>query len=275
MCIRFFIAVAFGTLEQLGYDDSMSCFIDDAGIVQYKLVLDATVYVTMKLLSDHRADTISGRSTRVWEAYQEGDPERVPVVVKDLWMPADAAQEGNQLLELREKLRALEEPGTPLPPGDYFLTVLAHGFVRTPDGADDHTLDVVMRGCLPPVKSAQRTPRKHYRIVFKEVGVPIDRLSTISEIMHALADATRGMNMVLFLLGLPLIVLTALSLLHRLGLVHRDVSTGNVLLVNGVGKLSDLEYMKSYKELSPPDPDDSLVVCQVALCNISFSLISH
>ncbi|KAJ7164895.1 hypothetical protein C8R46DRAFT_300333 [Mycena filopes] len=240
--VRFVVAIAFATPEQLGYDESASCFLDDAGAVQYKLTVDQTVYITTKVLSDHRSDTIHGRSTRVWAAYREGDPERVPVVIKDLWMPADAAEEGVQLMELRDKLATLEDPATPLQPGDYFLTVLAHGFVQTTDGLDDHTLDVVMRGCMPPLKSAQHTPRKHYRIVFEEVGVPIDKLSTISEVMHALADATR-----------------ALSLLHRLGLVHRDVSAGNILLVNGVGKLSDLEYMKSFQESSPPDPDDCLV----------------
>ncbi|KAJ7178039.1 hypothetical protein C8R46DRAFT_942976 [Mycena filopes] len=240
--VRFVVAIAFATPEQLGYDDSSSCFLDDAGAVQYKLNVDQTAYVTTKVLSDHRSDTIHGRSTRVWAAYREGDPERVPVVIKDLWMPVDAAEEGVQLMELRDKLATLEDPATPLQPGDYFLTVLAHGFVKTADGLDDHTLDVVMRGCLPPLKIAQRTPRKHYRIVFEEVGVPIDKLSTISEVMYALADATR-----------------ALSLLHRLGLVHRDVSAGNILLFNGVGKLSDLEYMKSFKELAPADPDDSFV----------------
>ncbi|KAJ7756980.1 hypothetical protein B0H16DRAFT_1721448 [Mycena metata] len=48
--------------------------------------------------------------------------------------------------------------------------------------------------------------------------------------MRALADATH-----------------ALRLLYRMGLVHRDVSAGNILLVDGVGKLSDLEYLKSFK----------------------------
>ncbi|KAJ7721006.1 hypothetical protein B0H16DRAFT_1792000 [Mycena metata] len=227
---------------QLGYDDSASCFIDGTGTVQYRLVVYQTVYITTKVLSDHRSETVCGRSTRVWEGYREGDPQCAPVVVKDLWIPVHAAQEGIQLMELRDKLETLEDPPTPLPPGDYFLTVLAHGFVRTSAGVEDDILDVIMRGCLPPIESAHHAPRKHYRIVFKEVGVPIDKLSTISEIRHTLADATR-----------------ALSLLHRLGLVHRDVSAGNILLVNGVGKLSDLESMKSFRDLSPPDPEDCLV----------------
>ena len=35
-----------------------------------------------------------------------------------------------------------------------------------------------------------------------------------------------------------------LSVLHEHGFVHRDISTSNILLVNGVAKLADLEYVK-------------------------------
>jgi serine/threonine protein kinase len=32
--------------------------------------------------------------------------------------------------------------------------------------------------------------------------------------------------------------------MHKYGYVHRDISTGNILLHEGQGKLSDLEYAK-------------------------------
>jgi hypothetical protein len=32
----------------------------------------------------------------------------------------------------------------------------------------------------------------------------------------------------------------------RAGYVHRDISTGNVLVVNGGGRLSDFEYVKPF-----------------------------
>jgi serine/threonine protein kinase len=42
----------------------------------------------------------------------------------------------------------------------------------------------------------------------------------------------------------------ALQLLHQYGWVHRDVSCGNLLVFDGGGKLSDLEYTKKMSQES-------------------------
>ncbi|KAJ6511298.1 hypothetical protein C8R47DRAFT_1314307 [Mycena vitilis] len=167
--IQIFLRLAFATQEQLGYDTTMSRFIDDAGSTQMKITVAGTAYITKKLLSDQRADAVCGRTTRVWEAYREDDPARTSVALKDLWSSVDTVQEGSQLLELHNQLRSLADPATPRPPAEYFLTVLDHGFVQTSDGVDDHTSDVMTRGSRPPTGMPHH-PRKHYRIVFKEVG---------------------------------------------------------------------------------------------------------
>ncbi|KAJ7164932.1 hypothetical protein C8R46DRAFT_1097653 [Mycena filopes] len=242
--IQVFLSLAFASPEQLGYDTTMSHFIDEAGKAQIKLKVAATVYVTKKLLSDAHSDAVCGRTTRVWEAYREDDPSRLSVAVKDLWTAADAIEEGVQLMELHDKVNALPDSGTENP-ARYFLTVLDHGFVQTSDGVDDHTIAVMTRGFLPPV-AAPEPPRKHYRIVFKEVGTPIHGLKSLSEVMRALADATQ-----------------ALRLLYRLGLVHRDVSAGNILLVDGLGKLSDLEFARPFKGPSSERPGD----CSIGTAN--------
>ena len=39
---------------------------------------------------------------------------------------------------------------------------------------------------------------------------------------------------------------TALQVLQAMDIVHRDVSTGNVMWVDGVGKLMDLEFCIEY-----------------------------
>jgi tRNA A-37 threonylcarbamoyl transferase component Bud32 len=42
--------------------------------------------------------------------------------------------------------------------------------------------------------------------------------------------------------------------MHKLGYVHRDVSTGNVLLWEGGGILSDLESVKKAADLTAHEP---------------------
>jgi serine/threonine protein kinase len=42
-----------------------------------------------------------------------------------------------------------------------------------------------------------------------------------------------------------------LTTLHKYGIVHRDISAGNVLEFNGNGKLSDLEYAIKMNDESP------------------------
>ncbi|KAK7042396.1 hypothetical protein R3P38DRAFT_2890283 [Favolaschia claudopus] len=226
--IRVVLRLAFATPEQLGYDMTVSHF-ETPDRAHIRLTVGDSVYITTRLLSDHGKGSICGRATRVWEAYREDDPKRTSVALKDVWVAVDAVQEGHQLLELHEKLRGLKlHPGLPHPPERYFLTLVEHNFVQTSDGVDDDTL-LMTRGATPQGLSFRCL--KHYRIVFEEVGTPIHRLETLSEVMRSLADAIR-----------------ALQLLHQLGLVHRDVSAGNILVVDGVGRLTDLEFMRSYRE---------------------------
>ncbi|KAK7042394.1 hypothetical protein R3P38DRAFT_2890270 [Favolaschia claudopus] len=234
--IQLFLRLAFATPEQLGCDTTMSYLVDSTGCPQMALKVGDIVYITKRLLSDHRSEVNCGRATRVWEAFREDDPQRTPVAVKDLWMPAYAAQEGNQLMELHEKLRGLTHLCLPYPPSRYFLTVAERGFVPTSDGVDDDTL-LMLGGSMPHGLSASRL--KHYRIVFQQVGTPIHSLNSLSEVMRALADATR-----------------ALQLLYQLGFVHRDVSAGNILVVDGVGTLTDLEFMRPYKGRVTFSPSD-------------------
>ncbi|KAJ7604112.1 hypothetical protein DFH06DRAFT_1114004, partial [Mycena polygramma] len=51
--------------EQLGFDSSISQ-VEIEETVQYKISLNGKVYVTICPLADYRADSIQGRSTRVW-----------------------------------------------------------------------------------------------------------------------------------------------------------------------------------------------------------------
>jgi hypothetical protein len=95
--------------------------------------------------------------------------------------------------------------------------------------------------------------RQHYRIVFKEVGETVSNMKNRKDMFLAIRGALNGEYVFLFLLGecLVLIGFIATEAMHELGYVHRDISAGNVLLVDPEespsgalkrGVLADLEY---------------------------------
>ncbi|KAI6032149.1 hypothetical protein PISMIDRAFT_640669, partial [Pisolithus microcarpus 441] len=70
--------------------------------------------------------------------------------------------------------------------------------------------------------------KKHYHLVFKEVCQPIHNLKRLDIMFKTLMDVHK-----------------ALELLHSIGWVHCDISTGKVLCWGKMGKLGDLEHAKS------------------------------
>jgi hypothetical protein len=102
-----------------------------------------------------------------------------------------------------------------------------------------------------PVKPSNFHPRRHDRTVFNEVGTPLHDLDNLLDLFRGLADATIGKISVDFELNMLLTsdLTVALEMIHRLKRVHRDVSTGNILLYQGMGRLLDLEFLKEFSSL--------------------------
>jgi Fungal protein kinase len=111
-----------------------------------------------------------------------------------------------------------------------------------------------------PIKRSNLHPRRHDRTVFNEVGTPLHDLDNLSDLFRGLADVTIGKISVDFVLNILLTsdLTLALEIIHRLKCVHRDISTGNILLYQGVGRLSDLEFLK---ELSSLQSHEVKTVC--------------
>lgn len=82
-------------------------------------------------------------------------------------------------------------------------------------------------------------PHEYKRIFFMDIGVPVHDLRNYSDVWTALEGGSE-----------------ALHALHLGRLVHRDISSANILLVDdGTGKrgvLMDLEYVKKVDNDSPP-----------------------
>ncbi|KAH9476740.1 hypothetical protein JR316_0010655 [Psilocybe cubensis] len=88
-----------------------------------------------------------------------------------------------------------------------------------------------------PVVPRKYSPKRQYRVLFKEVCKTSGRLATLGEVVNVLLQ-----------------ILTPIQLLFCAGWVHRDISSGNILAFKKnleskgpwLAKLSDLEYAKKF-----------------------------
>ncbi|KAI3597567.1 other 1 protein kinase [Moniliophthora roreri] len=150
-----------------------------------------------------------GRSTRGFEVVDESGNK---VYLKDTWrIYADGYHKEG---EIYEELKGI---------GRLIPTVLAHGDVTGRwQTTDSH------EWCVGELRKHFRV-HCHYFIVLKEIGRPLSKFRTTKELVTALRDA-----------------LQAHTEAYRKGILHRDISIGNILISeNGGGLLIDWEFGKS------------------------------
>ncbi|EGO00860.1 hypothetical protein SERLA73DRAFT_105307, partial [Serpula lacrymans var. lacrymans S7.3] len=267
--IQCVLSFTYAERADLGWDPTIKCVNVD-GKICYDITVHSpradgqapAIYRTEEILSDFGADALRGRGTRVFKArrfnIQSGEVEGKPVAIKDAWVDEDRDREG----DIRKTFEAEADDDDKSEIRKYFLTVLDHGDVII-DGHVDHTRDLHLRNANIPSDSRFRLQRKklpadpvsstgsapslgipgqtraahtghyqysfkvHYRIVFEEVVEPIYTLKYLADVLRIIIHGT-----------------TSLQLLHKYGWVHRDVSTGNLLVYEGNGKMGDLEFTK-------------------------------
>ena len=95
------------------------------------------VYRTIDIIAD-LSSNLRGRATRVYEAYEVGNPDS-KVVIKDSWVDVSRTKEGDTLSEILDGASDDEK--------SMFLTVLVHGVVEI-GGREDTTQDLLMNGYL-------------------------------------------------------------------------------------------------------------------------------
>ena len=143
-------------------------------------------------------------------------------MLKDIWIDSNRTREGHILTSLYE---AVEDEDKQLFE-KHFLTTISHGDVWTELDILDHTANALMRGYVPGHDSLfqlQRKPilqnyippsgtdsiratsriqvphshirnahRTHYRIVFKEICITIDRMQSLPDVMVTLSETVSG-----------------------------------------------------------------------------------
>ncbi|CUA76409.1 hypothetical protein RSOLAG22IIIB_12259 [Rhizoctonia solani] len=218
-----------------------------------------TRYHTIRVLSDAGANSSVGRATRVWavQKYVDGIPFGRFYSLKDVWayewrdskhqvleniqkdqpkysqhflIPSDYGYVAHDFSELsipdniHESLRRLN----PEPTGRILYT---HAETSLDSSSEGHTGDEYL----------SRHPRQHHRVVFEGIGVPVHDLRTFTDIFTAIKGGWKGLNA-----------------MHLSRLVHRDVSSGSILLVSNSGTqgqrgvIMDLECAKQVDDTNTP-----------------------
>lgn len=243
--------------EQIGQDLTMWPLSDGQN---YDIKVQSSdgssrTYRTLELLSKPSVANLRSKGSRVWKAVllEHGQPVGAPVALKDVWVDPTLRPEGSAF-EAVSRAAGAAELRT-----DRFLSVVAHGDVvlndttksidctrsftpLTPSSVGARTRDDILDSVTGEV-----IPKVHYRIVFAELGHPIDQETSPAVIFHALARTAQGESLI-STYGLPCLTVfsgKALQAMHMAGWVHRNVSNSNILVeANNKIRLSDFEYSK-------------------------------
>ncbi|KAK7026794.1 hypothetical protein VNI00_015452 [Paramarasmius palmivorus] len=287
--VHFLLATSFASKTDLGYDPTVRrTVVTREG--KNAVVYDYMIYDTKEdreiwyrtvgeVISNYRAHRLLGRAIRVWvvqELNNKGVPFGNNLVLKDYWITLDSLTEGqiqSRIFEAAARARGNKEFKK------YFMTIL-HDTIVTIDGEEDSSplhlggeaVPMKSRFCLKkeaarnvprphidfvhsestggndvPVPEEEESdnddpkhehhlyePRKHARLVFKEVGTCLNMIKDQKTLFRCLIDALCG-----------------LETFYDARWVHRDISTGNLLLCyddnkQPICKISDLEYARPH-----------------------------
>ncbi|KAI5115422.1 hypothetical protein M0805_004009, partial [Coniferiporia weirii] len=188
-------------------------------------------------------------------------------VLKDVWVDDDRELEHDLRVKILDDVEAKFNKDVRNRVSKYLLTPIIAGLMEV-DGRVDNTTKVLMRGAIPsfdnifdlilvkpvfnekmnstgysqtsdqisyrvvrgPRENARKSihHRAHYRIVFREVAIPLHSVRELSSAFTVLRDISK-----------------ALEYIHACGWVHRDISAGNIYWYESKrGLLGDLEYAK-------------------------------
>ncbi|EKM52665.1 uncharacterized protein PHACADRAFT_261246, partial [Phanerochaete carnosa HHB-10118-sp] len=281
--VEFLLCVAFAEEHQLGWDPTIKRLPPTPiyPLPRYEITVRDTLrdevvertYRTKDLIWNYGADAFRGRGTRVWSVVEvdaDGNEGTDLYILKDSWADVDREREGhiNQLIHSR-----VAKQGEELAPEVYdrfFMQVHAFGdvyigsrvdrtdsfkvdrsgeelpsrgtltvLVRTDDEGNPQDVKLPRRGVpivtrsIRPQEPVLRYSHKvHHRTVFKDAGNDLLEVDTLVDVYCRIEE-----------------VLLGLDVLHSANWVHRDISYGNILVVRGEAKITDLEYAKETSDL--------------------------
>ncbi|EUC55231.1 kinase domain protein, putative [Rhizoctonia solani AG-3 Rhs1AP] len=287
--VRILISVLLAPPDRLGVDPDMELVLSrnpDAA-PSYSITIrnsgtgEPTTYRTLEMISSAGADSMVGPGTRLWlvQKLVANELHGPCYTLKDTWVHEDCTPEHVRLEDIRTTQSGYSQ---------YFPTPLDHGFssfgattgktLRLTELAPTNKVliilslstDVRTRKNRDSPRSEEyrhfgdvsEQPRRHYRIVFEEVGKPVEDLCDLGDVFTAILGGLEGVRA-----------------MHLCKYVHRNISSRNILLVpaSGLfgqrGVLMGLEYAEKINDTQAPDdakmrPDTSVFMAtEVTLMN--------
>jgi len=95
-----------------------------------------------------------------------------------------------------------------------------------------------------PAPTSPPHPRFRYQVVYSEKGKSLLEVTSLNEVFVHLEQIVNGTQRDSANQSPHLRLDPALLFLHKAGWVHRDLSPGNIIVVDGKAKISDLEFAK-------------------------------
>ncbi|KAK3902003.1 hypothetical protein C8A05DRAFT_34323, partial [Staphylotrichum tortipilum] len=227
--------------EELGFDPTIMTAkgqrfieIERDGTTE-RLVLDGVM---------KRARCVAGRATTCWKAHREGDPHAL-FVVKDSWQYPERDDEGGLLhddiqsnvrkgLDITKATNYQEDRSRP--PSSTSTAGPSHARQSRSTAGTKRSSDNTGAPLPPSKRHCSASPTKpasdvlpnrvHRRVILADYGIPIYKARSRQALLGALADCIEGHE----------------SLRRRAGLLHRDISIGNLMVGNdNRGFLVDLD----------------------------------
>ncbi|KAK7017921.1 hypothetical protein VNI00_018512 [Paramarasmius palmivorus] len=296
-----YLVLALGTAgdEALGFDPTVSRVISaTTGDIGYRFIVDGDQYEVIEVISIYKAKFLLGRANRIFRVKRvlpSGELDSEVKVMKDVWIPQDAKTE----LEMRQHIydNFGKNPVEGLDRNTFdkhFVVIDKCEYVKVPSMLDPNTLvndssknflrdhdmpeysrfllkrtsieykKVVSHPTPSPMtatwgsyythragtRELKKMAREYYgnkvhcRILMEDAGKPLLRVDNLQELVLCIIQA-----------------ITGLMFLYSSGVVHRDISPGNIIfsIKDGevVAKLSDLEYAKDVTANNPANrPQD-------------------
>ncbi|KAK7030250.1 hypothetical protein VNI00_014267 [Paramarasmius palmivorus] len=294
------LALGTASDEALGFDPTVSRVVSaTTGDIGYRFIVDGEQYEVIEVISIYKAKFLLGRANRIFRVKRvlpSGELGSEVKVMKDVWIPQDAKTELEMRQHIYDNFGKNPVEGLDRDAFDkHFVVIEKCEYVKVPSMLDpdvlvndssknflrDHEMPecsrfilkrttieykkkVVSRPTPSPMtairgsyytlragtRELKKMAREHYgnkvhcRILMEDAGKPLLEVDDLQELVLCVIQA-----------------ITGLMFLYSSGVVHRDISPGNIIFSRKDGeliaKLSDLEYAKDMTASNPANkPQD-------------------